>query len=146
MPDDYAVQVSLSLPPSAQYAKGDMINFRGGSSEEVASLLEDAIQNGLLTKAIEASKVYLVESGLTAPADQFNSPAASAPPFAQGTPAPAAAPAQTTPAPMCQHGKRTWKTGSGAKGSWYAWFCPAPKGAPDQCAAVWADAQGNPRD
>ena len=39
--------------------------------------------------------------------------------------------------PQCEHGDRTYKTGTGAKGPWAAWFCGTPKGTPDQCAPQW---------
>lgn len=64
MAEDYRVQVSLSLPPAAQYAKGDMLNIRGDSVTEVLAMLDGAISSGLLAKAAEAGKVYLAESGL----------------------------------------------------------------------------------
>ena len=64
-------------------------------------------------------------------------------------PAPVQAAATATPAseapsaftnasvPQCQHGAKTAKTGSSAKGPWRAWMCPAPKGDPSQCAPDW---------
>jgi hypothetical protein len=39
------------------------------------------------------------------------------------------------PAPQCQHGEKVYRTGTGSKGPWRAWFCPSPKGTPDQCSA-----------
>lgn len=60
--------------------------------------------------------------------------------------APAAPPAFTqasVPAPTCNHGPRTAKSGVGPKGPWRAWFCPAPKGDPTQCEAQWVR-QGQP--
>lgn len=39
--------------------------------------------------------------------------------------------------PQCQHGPRTAKSGSSAKGPWKAWMCPAPKGDPSQCKPDW---------
>lgn len=41
-----------------------------------------------------------------------------------------------TPEP-CHHGDRVYRSGNGAKGPWQAWFCPSPKGTPDQCQAMW---------
>lgn len=37
--------------------------------------------------------------------------------------------------PRCAHGPRNRKEGTSAKGKWVGWFCPRPKGAPDQCKA-----------
>ena len=47
------------------------------------------------------------------------------------------APQAEAPGPQCQHGERVHRTGNGAKGPWGAWFCPTPKGTPDQCAPIW---------
>ena len=33
----------------------------------------------------------------------------------------------------CKHGDMTFRTGSSAKGPWKGYFCPSPKGTPDQC-------------
>ena len=66
--------------------------------------------------------------------------AAPAPVQATATAAPATeAPSAFTNAsvPQCQHGAKTAKTGSSAKGPWRAWMCPAPKGDPSQCAPDW---------
>lgn len=63
-----------------------------------------------------------------------------APAQATATAAPATeAPSAFTNAsvPQCQHGAKTAKTGSSAKGPWRAWMCPAPKGDPSQCAPDW---------
>ena len=38
---------------------------------------------------------------------------------------------------MCKHGNMTLKSGTGAKGPWKGWFCPSPKGTPDQCQPVF---------
>lgn len=39
--------------------------------------------------------------------------------------------------PQCAHGERTFREGDGPKGHWQAWFCPTPKGTPDQCSPEW---------
>lgn len=46
--------------------------------------------------------------------------------------------AQLAPASRsCPHGTLTPRTGSGAKGPWKGFFCPSPKGTPDQCSPVF---------
>lgn len=66
---------------------------------------------------------------------QPSQPAApSVPPYASGGNPQASAPAPG--APTCEHGARTFRTGTGKKGQWTAWFCPQPKGA-QQCEAIW---------
>lgn len=37
----------------------------------------------------------------------------------------------------CGHGQMTPRSGSGAKGPWKGYFCPSPKGTPDQCSPVF---------
>jgi hypothetical protein len=37
----------------------------------------------------------------------------------------------------CGHGTMTPRSGSGAKGPWKGYFCPSPKGTPDQCSPVF---------
>lgn len=73
--------------------------------------------------------------------------------FAGGTPAPAAqyspqpqaAPVAATPpvatsspsgdgARSCKHGAMVMRQGVGKNGPWTGWFCPTPKGTPDQCS------------
>jgi len=54
----------------------------------------------------------------------------------QPAPAPAYAPAAAAPgAPVCPHGPMTRRTGTNARGAWTGYFCPSPKGTPDQCKA-----------
>jgi hypothetical protein len=33
----------------------------------------------------------------------------------------------------CKHGEMTFRNGTSAKGPWKGYFCPSPKGTPDQC-------------
>ena len=61
---------------------------------------------------------------------------------ATATAVPASAPAAPSAftnasIPQCQHGPKTAKTGSTAKGPWKAWMCPAKKGDPTQCSPEW---------
>lgn len=63
-------------------------------------------------------------------AQQQYEPPAPAAPAAPSQPAPAAAQAS---GPSCVHGPRVFRTGTSAKGTWQAYFCPTPKGTPDQC-------------
>ena len=34
----------------------------------------------------------------------------------------------------CVHGERQRRSGNGARGEWVGYFCPTPKGTPDQCS------------
>ncbi|WP_424217454.1 hypothetical protein ACN20G_30030 (plasmid) [Streptomyces sp. BI20] len=71
--------------------------------------------------------------GLYGPVAPATRPAPAAP--AGG--AMAGLPAAQTAGKSCQHGARTMRTGTNARGQWTAWFCPQPKGAPDQCKAIF---------
>lgn len=51
--------------------------------------------------------------------------------------APAAVQQPGIPIPACSHGGRQFRTGQGKYGEWQAWFCPTPKGTPDQCDAIF---------
>ena len=63
----------------------------------------------------------------------------SAPDVPQSEPAPAQQAPQGAAevVRVCSHGKRVRKTGTSAKGAWAGWFCPLPKGSPDQCKPDW---------
>ena len=37
----------------------------------------------------------------------------------------------------CSHGVMVKRTGESEKGPWRAFFCPTPKGTPDQCKAIF---------
>lgn len=37
----------------------------------------------------------------------------------------------------CSHGSMIGRKGNGAKGEWKGYFCPTPKGTPDQCPPQW---------
>lgn len=68
---------------------------------------------------------YLPPDPTPPPAPAWGAPAA--PPQAYGQPS----------VPLCQHGQRVARSGNGAKGPWKAYFCPTPKGTPNQCDAVF---------
>lgn len=131
MSDEFKVQWSISLPPAAQYAKGDMLNLRGDTVEDVEAIFDAVLANDseFLVKAAEVGtilrSVSVVNEGLSVV--QNDAPAAS------GEPAPVAT------LHVCQHGKRTRREGSGRKGPWVGWFCPRPKGSADQCDPEWED-------
>lgn len=137
MSDEFKVQWSVSLPPAAQYAKGDMLNLRGNSVEEVEVLFDQVLSGDFIKKAADVSALFraaqVVAAGLgeTATADT----AAAAQP---------AQPAQqvqnnVTALKTCAHGVRERKSGTSKKGTWVGYFCPQPKGAQDKCDPIWED-------
>ena len=138
-----------------------LLTVRGDSALEFADNLEElgldsaAILAGFgSTGVVGATEqaVGNIESGGLVPQVQ---PAAMQPPQqyrqqpVQSAPQQQAAPAQQAPwgagasaatpqAPTCHHGVRTHRTGEGSRGEWAAWFCPSPKGTPDQCDPIWS--------
>lgn len=131
MSEEFKVQWSISTPPAAQYAKGDMLNLRGDTVAEVEAMFDVVLANegAFLAKATEVAAL-LRAAGVV---DTVLSP----PPPAPIQPATESTAASITH--VCAHGKRTRRTGNGKKGEWAGWFCPLPKGDANQCAVVWED-------
>jgi hypothetical protein len=128
MTDEFKVQWSVSLPPAAQYAKGDMLNIRGNTVAEVEAMFDEVLRpdSEFVQKASEVATTLrlaaVVTDGLAGP------PAAS-----QEPPVTVAAGPVAEVVRMCSHGKRTRREGNSARGQWVGWFCPLPKGDPNQC-------------
>lgn len=105
------------------------------------ALLTELASQGTPQRAIELEKIAVVANGLGAGTTIVSTPemqqvaaplpVASPPPPAVVTP-PAAVGGRT-----CLHGERIQRSGNGAKGPWVGWFCPTPKGTPDQCDVQW---------
>lgn len=131
MSDDFKVQWSVSLPPAAQYAKGDMLNIRGESVEEVADLFEKVLATDFIQKATDVANLLRAAQVVTEGTAAQAAPAASAP--AQ----PAQEQSNVTALKTCAHGVRERKSGKSSKGTWVGYFCPQPKGASDKCDPIW---------
>lgn len=123
---------------------GDLFTVRGDTVEEFKANLRDAVTLEALdyAKALQehahgqqqpttAQAVANVQAAFPGaqvveerpapqPVQQFPSVA----PTAQGGP---------DPKMVCKHGARVQRTGVSARGPWTAYFCPTPKGTPDQC-------------
>jgi hypothetical protein len=120
------------------------IVVRGSSAEDVKSKLDSVGQTELMNAVATAGRNFVqVNGGKAASAPAQSAPAAAkVDPWNAGPPAAAAAPAAAPtgfPVKTCQHGNRVRRTGENARGTWVAHFCPTPKGAPDQCPAIWGD-------
>ena len=133
MSENWKIQVSPKLGQT-------LVNVRGESAEEFQANLEFAVANAqfIADAVAHLEAAYNLAAGgvSVAPAAQ---PVPAQPVVTHATPA---APATTTPAaqpaasaaPSCHHGPlvyREAKPGSGK--SWRGYFCPSPKGTPDQC-------------
>ena len=102
--------------------------YQAARDELIADLSKDAEAVALAKAAGHASPLTVAPNAtpdVPAPST-WEAPSAAAPPsFANAT------------VPSCQHGPRTAKSGSSAKGPWRAWMCPAPKGDPSHCQPDW---------
>ena len=135
-PNNTSLQANFKLP------NGDLINVYGDSAADFeASLKELAARAQLIldTGNLLRGAQTVVDAGLTgAPApqqqaqavQQYQQSAAQAPPQQQAAPAPSGG-------PVCKHGPMTYRSGTKNGKSWSAHFCPAPKGAADQCDPLW---------
>lgn len=133
MSEEFKVQWSISTPPAAQYAKGDMLNLRGDTVAEVEAMFDVVLANegAFLTKATEVAALLrshgVVTDVLQGNNDNTQGPKDSEPGGGGGA----------TITRVCAHGKRTKRTGTNNRGAWTGWFCPLPKGDPNQCAVDW---------
>lgn len=126
-PDGLMVQASFKTPD------GTLINAKGYNDESFAMSL--AIVHDRLAGISEIEQklraAHAVTQSMPLAAEQ---PPAQPASDSWDTPSPAFA---TATAPACTHGQRVARAGVGAKGPWKAWFCSAPKDAPQKCDAVW---------
>ena len=125
-------------------AKGTIVTARGDSAEELMNNIEALIKQGagdviavleqVLTGAQPVppshSAVDTVVASLGGVVVQENSFAPVPPPVQAVAPLVAGT-------RSCSHGTMVTRKGSGAKGEWKGYFCPTPKGTPDQCTPEW---------
>jgi predicted RNase H-like HicB family nuclease len=125
--------------------KGTIVTARGDSAEELLRNIEALIAQGA------GDVIALLEQVLTGtqPVPPSNSAVNTVVASLGGTVvqettfAPVPPPAQAVAAPLvagtrsCSHGTMVTRKGSGAKGEWKGYFCPTPKGTPDQCTPEW---------
>lgn len=142
---DTLVQVNFKTP------RGTLINVYGDDEQSfdfglailvdrIAQLAE--IEQQLSGAGAVAEQITLAPVQPPAAAG-FTEPAPQAPPAASwGAPAAPAAFTQGATR-QCVHGAMVARSGSGAKGPWKGWFCPTPKGTPDQCKAQFLN-RGTP--
>lgn len=130
---DFTVQWSVSLPPAAQYAKGDMLNLRGGTVEEVEAIFDEVLAGDFISKASQVADLLraaqVVTEGTSGSGSEAPSPASESAPT-EG--------ASVSNLRVCAHGKRTRREGTSAKGKWVGHFCPERNKAA-QCKVEWED-------
>ena len=118
---------------------GDLFTMRGDTWDEFHNRIAEAATN---LQAFITDVAIIQAAGHAAPVVNVATPAAPAPAVASDgwdSPAPAFAQAQV---PSCKHGPRTaraatYKSGPRAGQPYRAWFCPSPKGTPDQCGPIF---------
>lgn len=123
-----------------------IFTVRADSAEELNSNITEVINFGV-NDSVLALEELLLGVQVTAPSavDLVTStlgatvisetPIAPAPSFAP-VPPPVATPVVAGQR-VCNHGPMVTRKGMGAKGEWKGFFCPTPKGTPDQCAPEW---------
>jgi hypothetical protein len=109
---------------------------------------DDAPVGNVFARFVELAS----EAGIQAAIDGFDQPVpaaalAAAAPLTQAAapswgnpPVPPMQPAAAAPAggpPVCQHGPKQYKTGTGAKGPWAFWGCTARSDDPTKCDKQW---------
>ena len=141
MEKNYVVNVKTS--------KGTIVTARGDSAEELIanvnalvaqgapdaiSTLEEALTGVSTPRVLATDPVAIVQAALGGEvvAKTVEAFAPKAPPAQP--PAPTGAGDKA-----CIHGTMVKRTGNGAKGEWRGYFCPTPKGTPDQCSASFAN-------
>lgn len=145
MSDKDGVIVQINFKNSA----GTMLNLYARSEDELTTALMIAGNN--LADMVALESQFAAASTVAAAMPVKGSQTAgwgSAPPHPQPASNQSVGQATVTVAqpgtsPVCKHGPRTARSGSGAKGPWRAWMCPEPKGSSDQCQPEWLR-QGTP--
>lgn len=102
-----------------------LVVVRGDTPEELAENL-----NAITGTVVDA--IVAFEAGLVAARGLNGPPPAKA---QQQTQQQQAAPVHEVK--YCNHGERTYKSGTNSRGKWEGWMCPQPKNAADKCEAIW---------
>lgn len=139
---NYVVNVKTS--------KGTIVTARGDSAEELINNINALVAEGasdaiatleqvltgmpLVSPSYNAVDAVVASLGGTVVSETPTSGFAPVPP----PPSASAAPAPTAAGQVaCSHGAMIGRKGNGAKGEWKGYFCPTPKGTPDQCTPQW---------
>ena len=118
-PESTKFQVNFKSPD------GTLINLYATNKEELEALLTAAQDFSTLIGSVSQS------FGGSASAATVRNSVVQQPSVA----APAATSANG--GHSCRHGEMTYREGTGAKGPWKGYMCPAPKGSTDKCQTIW---------
>lgn len=83
MSDDYKVQITISLPPTAQYAKGDMLNVRGSDADDLLASLTGLFDAEAAGAVIAKFRSYAVTVPEAMSVDQVAAALSAPPKYAQ---------------------------------------------------------------
>lgn len=131
--------VSVTLKAGTEFS-APWVVVRGGSIEEATEILhdEEKVKN-LLNIAAQAGRafqaVYNVSKQVGGEVTQVtNQQQPQAAPSYDDYP-PGGVPPQRAevPGPQCKHGAMVKRSGEKNGRAWTGFFCPTPKGTPDQC-------------
>jgi hypothetical protein len=135
MSEDWSLQASFKVG-------ADMINVRAADIDEFETKLLAFEERAIGTVVSIQQKIDAARNvGASIPVATATPPVSATTETVKeqqtwGTPTTTS---QTISRPSCQHGQRVGREGNGAKGPWRAYFCPTPKGTPDQCDPMWVD-------
>lgn len=129
---------------------GSLVTFRGDEPEEFVQRVRDGILSDV-AQTVLALEEFILDKEITTVdrvVNAFNGEVLSTETYEPVVPAFAPVPppvgaTATPPAGMgtavrnCVHGNMTKRTGDGQWGPYKAFYCPTPKGAPDQCKPVY---------
>ncbi len=124
-----AASESTKLQVNFKTRGGALVNLYAATAEELdegLATFTDRIQSILEVESL-LSGASVVQAAVAAPNEPTNVTALP-------TPSQVGADENTT----CKHGPRAYRSGNKNGKKWEAWFCGAPKGAPDQCSPAWA--------
>lgn len=123
--------------------QGTIYTFRGDTAVDLETALLDFVRQDLTTTILEVENMIL-NAPVAVVQQQFNGQVVSEQPLSGFAPIPPSGPAAMTPAPIlatsgkaCMHGPMTKREGTGQWGPYKAYYCPTPKGTPDQCKPVY---------
>jgi len=126
-PDSTKLQVNFKL------ADGTLINLYADTAAELEAQLQSI--SDLAQTILQTGGVFTTGANVAYAVKSLGATVIDEPVWAPSTPP--AAPAPSGSEPACKHGPMTLRTGVSEKTGkpWKGYFCPTPKGAPDQCDA-----------
>jgi hypothetical protein len=126
--------------------KGTIVTARGDSAEELISNINALVAEGAADAIATLEQVLTgmppvspSASAVDTVVNALGGTVVSEAPTTGFAPVPPPASAAPTSAGQvsCSHGPMIGRKGNGAKGEWKGYFCPTPKGTPDQCQPQW---------